>query len=400
MLETCQRIGEESRGLAERILSWWLAYDILPEGFHGVVDGKNVPHPEENRGLILGARILWTLAEASRVLKKEEYRKAAQAYERFFLRDFTDPQGGYWREVAPDGRPTQPEKMTYANSFALYALSAAARDLESEEAGAAADRQFRFLEDMARDMLFGGYFEVLTPEGEWDPESSLGCSENTSQVKTMNTSLHAIEAVTAYVRLRPENGEARARLRDLFRLFCDRILDPDTMHFYQYFDRTWHPTDKRASYGHDIEGSWLLLEAAEVLGDPEAVEEAKGLAVRMTKASLDEGISDKGFLRSEFDPRTGKMKKNYSWWEQNEAVVASFNAWQISGEERYLRSAKAILEGILTCFWDHEKGGYRPHLREDLTPVETDNRASMWICPYHNTRMCLELIERIGRMEG
>ena len=91
------------------------------------------------------------------------------------------------------------------------------------------------------------------------------------------------------------------------------------------------------------------------------------------------------------------MKKNYSWWEQNEAVVASFNAWQITGDERYLTTAKEILERIDRYFWDHEKGGYYPHLREDLTPVNSDDRASMWICPYHNTRMCLELIERIEK---
>ena len=397
MQDTCRAIREKAESLSERILAWWLRYDILPEGFHGTVDGDNLPHPEKNRGLILGARILWTLSEASRVLKREEYREAAVRYEGFFRHAFSDPRGGYWREISPEGRPTQPEKMTYANTFALYALSAAARDLGSEEARKAAAEQFRFLEDKARDPESGGYFEVLDPEGKWDPESRLGCGENPSQVKTMNTSLHAIEAVTSFVRIAPENEEARARLESLFRLFCSRILDRDTMHFYQYFDRSWNPTDKRASFGHDIEGSWLLLEAAEVLGDPDSIRKAKELAVRMTKASLDEGLSEKGLLRSEFDPRTGEMKKNYSWWEQNEAVVASFNAWQITGDERYLTTAKEILERIDRYFWDHEKGGYCPHLREDLTPVASDDRASMWICPYHNTRMCLELIERIEK---
>ena len=397
MQKTCEVLEASARELAGKILGWWTAYDILPDGFHGVVDGENKPHPDENRGLILGARILWTLSEAGRVLNEEKFRLAAKSYLRFFLRSFADPRGGYWREISPEGTPTQPEKMTYANTFALYALSAAARDFGDEDAKAAAERQFAFLEEKARDPVYGGYFEVLTPEGIWDPESRLGCSENPSQIKTMNTSLHAIESVTAFVRLEPENEAARTRLRSLFRLFADRILDRETMHFFQYFSRDWVPTDKRASYGHDIEGSWLLLEAAETLGDPDCVREAKELAVRMAKASLDEGISEKGFLRSEYDPATGKMKKNYSWWEQNEAVVASFNAWQLTGEERYLVSAESILKGIGTYFWDHEKGGYYPHLTDDLVPVAGDNRASMWICPYHNVRMCLELIERIGR---
>ncbi len=397
MNETCRRMERKARDLAGRILSWWLTYDVFPGGFHGAVDENNVPHPEANRGLILGARILWTLSEASRVLKDEKYRTAAGDYERYFRKAFADPRGGYWREISPEGVPTQPDKMTYANCFALYGLAAAARDLGSAEAKAAAERQFAFLEDKARDPEYGGYFEVLTPDGAWDRESRLGCAEDPSQVKTMNTSLHAIEAVTSFSRLEPEDPAARERLRSLFRLFTDTILDRGTMHFFQYFDRAWHPTDRRASYGHDIEGSWLLLEAAEVLGDPGPIREAKELAVAMTEASLAEGMSEKGFLRTEYDPRTGEMRPNYSWWEQNETVVAAFNAWTLSGKEEYLAAAERVLDGIREVFWDHEKGGYIPRIYDDLSPRPV-NRADMWICPYHNVRMCLELIERINAL--
>jgi len=346
--------------------------------------------------LILGARLLWTYAESCRVTGKEEYRHTAEMLYRYLVKTFADAQyGGAYYAVSWDGKPEDTEKVTYANAFFIYALSAYYRVTGDEEALQKAGEVYEFLEKYVLDPENGGYIEACLVDGRPDYERKI-TNEKTEQVKTMNTSLHVLEALTGLLRVR-EDSRVRASLERMTDIFLEKIINPKSAHQYMFFDRNWCPFDLRESFGHDIEASWLLCEAAEVIGKKEVMEKASRVACEMVSAALDKGMSPEGLLYTEWDPGKGYLKGHYSWWEQNEAVVGAYNAWQISGEERYLEAVKSMMNLITTYFWDREKGGYYPNLKENLEPVENREKANMWTCPYHNARMCLELMERIKK---
>lgn len=395
-MNTEKRLRKSAEDLLEELLSWWSEKVLLPVGFQGRVKDDGQAVEDAPRGLILGARLLWTYSAAYRVTGKKAYLASAEMLYHYLKKAFFDHEcGGAFFEITHDGKPLRDYKHVYAEAFVIYALSEFYRASGREEALSDAYQFFDFIEK-AHDDTFGGYFEVLHRDGTHAKEI-LGTNQDPAQEKTMNTSLHIMEALTALLRVK-EDKKVRARLKEMFEIFLDKIVNPATGHFFMFFDRAWHHDGFAESYGHDIEGSWLIAEAAEVLGERESIERAGKNALFMADAVLKDGMAPTGALESEYDPVSGKRTDRYSWWEQNEAVVGSFNAYQISGEEKYIVQAEKTLDMILSYHIDRENGGYFPYLKADLTPMHGD-KANMWICPYHNGRMAMELLERTNEKE-
>lgn len=82
----------------------------------------------------------------------------------------------------------------------------------------------------------------------------------------MNTHLHILEPYTNLYRVWKDE-HLEQQLRNLINLFTDKILNKDTFHLQLFFNDDWQSKYPIVSYGHDIEASWLLHEAALVTGD-------------------------------------------------------------------------------------------------------------------------------------
>jgi mannobiose 2-epimerase len=177
----------------------------------------------------------------------------------------------------------------------------------------------------------------------------------------------------------------------------NNIVNRDTHHFHYFQDIAWKPTTSEVSFGHDIEGSWLMMEAAEVLNEPEAHENAQPICVNMARACLEEGIRPDGGMNSEYDPAARHTSERLSWWEQNETVVGFLNAWQMTGEEKFMDASLKCMELIEKRFVDKKHGGWFAVLNRDYTPM-SQLKQSGFICPYHNARMCVEVIERFRKV--
>ena len=205
--------------------------------------------------------------------------------------------------------------------------------------------------------------------------------------KTMNAHLHVLEAYMLLYQCRPD-PLLRERLEYCTRLFMNTLYNPQRKHFNAYLDNAWHSLVDIDSYGHDVEAGWLLCRAVDALGNPQLQERARRIAVDVTRTCLDEALTPEGYLRYE---RTGDRKTDHcSWWGQDEAIIACVNAWQISGDKQFLREARRIWDFVMRTMKDREFGEWFSDCNNGI-PIVNAPKANMWRCPYHTTRLGVEM---------
>jgi len=397
------RIVERLRERVERellgdILPFWLTYAVDYEfgGFRGQIANDLTIDPLAHKGLILNARILWTFAKAYQVYRDEVYlRTARRAYE-YLRRYFWDAElGGVYWMVDHLGNPVETKKRIYGQAFTVYALAEYVAACAEKEPLEKAIALHRMIEDASHDAQNGGYFE--TYERNWKLAREQRLSEvDMDEKKSMNTHLHLLEAYANLLRLWNED-ELRKRLRELLRIFLDHIIDPETHHFRMFFDEVWRDRSDRFSFGHDIEGSWLICEAAEVLGDTAILEEARKAAVRMAQVLYEQAVDSDGGL---FYEGSGKelIDTDKHWWPQAEAVVGFLNAYELSGRDYFLKASQNSWQFIEKFIVDHQHGEWYWKVSRDGTPSNDKYKVDPWKCPYHNSRTCFEVMERLDKL--
>ncbi len=381
--------------LTHNILDFWL--NRMPDhehgGFYGRIDGHGNVDTEAEKGAILNARILWAFAAAYRVLGNKEYLDAALRAKDYIMQHFIDGEyGGVFWSLNADGTPRDTKKQTYAIGFTIYGMSELARATGDREALDCALSLYRSIENHAFDSAGNGYIEALTRE--WQPIADMRLSakdENGS--RTMNTHLHVIEPYTNLYRVAP-SAELKDRLTNLLHIFTHRLLNTDTMHLDLFFDDEWHGRRDIQSYGHDIEASWLLHETALVLADENILAQMEPY-VKAIAVAADEGLLPDGSMIYEHWDEGDRTDRSLQWWVQCENVIGHVNLWQHFGDAHALEVAGNCWQYIKERLVDNEGGEWFWSINEDGTVNRDDDKAGFWKCPYHNTRMCLEIIERM-----
>ena len=386
--------NEVSDNLTGNILPWWTSMMVDNEngGFYGRIDGNEKVYPEAEKGGILNARILWTYSAAYRVLGDTScLRIASRAYD-YIIAHFIDREnGGAYMSVNYDGSPGNTRKQVYTNAFFIYALAEYGRATGNKDAVDEAMKIFHTLERHAADSEENGYFEVFSKEWERIRERLIG-EESDLTEKTMNTSLHVMEAYANLYRVSGDR-EVGERLENMVRIFLDKIIDKNTSHLIPFLDRRWNSTARIDSYGHDIESSWLLYEAAGLLKNSELTEKVTRAAIAIADSAA-EGLREDGSMLTELNHATGHVSPRRSWWEQAESVVGYLNAFEITGDDKYLERSLKSWEYIKAHFIDRTNGGWYSYVAESGAPA--GDKAGFWICPYHSGRMCMEVMERVG----
>ncbi len=409
--------------LENNILPFWLEkmQDNEHGGFYGRIDGNNQLHPEAEKGAILNARILWSFSAAYRVLQKEEYLEAATRAKDYLVDHFIDPEyGGVYWSVDYKGEPLDTKKQFYAIAFAIYGLSEYARATGDREALEYALDLYDCIEEHAFDSEQNGYIEACTRE--WGKIEDMRLSElDANYPKSQNTHLHIMEAYANLLRclkemraqeqcdyvptigsvlpvgisVPPETMvNVEGALRNIISIFIDKILNPETNHLDLFFDMDWtRGAGHLESYGHDIECSWLLHEAALVLGDENLLEKVENVVQKVAKAS-EKGLREDGSMIHEANLDTGHVDDDLHWWVQAENVVGWFNVWQHFGDEEAFKKSEKCWHYIKENLVDFDNGEWFWSRHSDGTLNTVDDKAGFWKCPYHNSRMCLEIIER------
>ena len=390
-LHVMEKLKSELRQeLVDNILPYWMIKmpDHVNGGFYGCIDGEDRVQPLAGKGVVLNARILWTFSAVYRVEKNWEYLKMAERAYAYLQEYFTDKkQNGVFWELNYKGEPLNRRKQIYAQGFALYGYSEFYRATGRPEALEAAKNLFYLIEKYAYDAQNGGYIEALGENWQIIDDMRLSARDSNTP-KSMNTHLHILEPYTNLLRVWEDPSLIEAQTR-LIHVFCDHIVDSRTKHLGLFFDREWNSQDNGISYGHDIEASWLLYEAAEVLGNPELIEKVKRLSVEIAEASY-EGLQPDGSMIYE-QTHDGHTDMDRHWWVQAETIVGSYHAWLLSGDEKYLAVAEKCWEYVKQHLSDKTNGEWFWSAHADGTQNRKDDKAGFWKCPYHNSRMCMEV---------
>jgi cellobiose epimerase len=379
--------------LTQNLLPYWSTkmVDFRNGGFYGHINASDQVFPDEDKGGILNARILWTYSSAYRILKDTTYLRLAKRSKEYIMSHFIDKEfGGAYRSVKSTGEPSDNRKQTYTQSFFIYGLAEYYRVTGDKDALKTAKEIFELFEKFALDKKDDGYFEVFTRD--WNRTHDMLIGEKTPKdEKTMNTHLHIMEAYTNLYRVWPDKRVAD-RLKDLVEIFLDKIVDAKTSHLICFMDKNWNRTSSMDSYGHDIESSWLLVEAAGLLKDTALLARVKKTSIKIANAAS-EGLKPDGSLVYEKDNLTGRINTERSWWAQAETIVGYLNAYEITGNEKYLDNSINCWNYTKNHLVDNKSGGWFSSVSEKgITGL--GDKGGFWVCPYHNGRMCMEVIER------
>lgn len=409
--------------LQDNILRFWLdkMQDQEHGGFYGRIDGSGVLHPEAEKGAILNARILWSFSAAYRVLGNQEYLDAATRAKDYIIEHFIDKEyGGVYWSLDYKGEPLDTKKQFYAIGFAIYGLTEYARATGDREALEYALDLYDCIEEHAFDREHNGYIEACTRE--WGKIADMRLSElDANYPKSQNTHLHIIEPYTNLLRCLKELhakescnyvpvlgsvlpvgvtvpvellARVEGSVRNLIEIFTDYILNPETHHLDLFFEMDWtRGAGRLESYGHDIECSWLMHEAALVLGDQKVLDKVEKIIVQVAKAS-EKGLRPDGSMIHEANLDTGHVDDDLHWWVQAENVVGWYDIYQYYGDEDALKKAVRCWQYIKENLVDTINGEWFWSRHPDGTLNTVDDKAGFWKCPYHNSRMCLEIIER------
>ena len=383
--------------LRENILSYWIDNMVDPRGgFYGRRDGHDALHADAPKGAVLNARILWTFAAAYRVLGDNRYLDMATRAKREIIDRFYDPEyGGIYWSIDCEGNPLDTKKQFYAIGFAIYGLSEYARATGDAEALEYAVRLFNDIENHSRDRERGGYIEALTRD--WQPIGDMRLSDkDMNATKTMNTHLHIIEPYTNLLRVW-DNPALREATESLLRLFMEQIPAHGRRgHLGLFSDDNWNPADGGIiSYGHDIEASWLMLETAMVLDNPDLTRRALQATARIAEAALEGRCYDGSMIYERHADYRYDNDKH--WWVQAEEVIGQLYLYLFHGQRDMLVKAMQTWEYIKDNIVD--ASGEWIWSVSDGKPNRNDDKAGFWKCPYHNSRMCLEVYERLAEVE-
>ncbi len=378
------------------ILDYWQQHTIdnINGGFYGRINNDNKVDIAAPKGCVLNARILWAFSAAFNQYKNHDYLNIATRAFEYVSNYFIDQKytGVFW-SVDSKANMLDGKKQVYALAFCIYGFSEYYAATKNENALQLALQLYNAIEQYSYDVANHGYIEAF--KRDWFAAEDVRLSEKDVNVKkTMNTHLHIIEAYANLYKV-SKNEILRSKIIQLLELFDKYFINKKTFQSRLFFDDCWNEKINVISYGHDVEAAWLLLQCAEIINHKKWIDVYKQNAVTIAGAAF-KGVDRDGGMWYEYDSVQQKLIKEKHWWVQAEAMIGFYNAWQISGEEKYLEYSINNWQFIKQHIIDNEKGEWFWGVKEDYSIMKDEDKVGIWKCPYHNSRACIEIIKRVS----
>lgn len=384
-------VAEVRRHLTEKLIPFWKNLrDDTYGGYYGWLGYDLKLDPKSEKGCILNSRITWFFANAYTLLREDDLLKEAEHGFAFLKEHCWDPQyGGIYWSLNYDGTPKDTTKHTYNQAFCIYALSSYYEASKDKQALAMARELFDLIEEKCTDEV--GYLEAFTRE--FTPESNEKLSENGVLAdKTMNTLLHVLEAYTELYRV-SKDVRVKERLKWIMDIMHDKIYNPALRRQEVFFDRNYNSILDLYSYGHDIETAWLTDRSLEILDDGPLTERMAPITRALTE-QIYQIAYDGHSVANECEK--GVVNEHRIWWVQAEAIVGFLNGYQKdTSRTDYLKAAENIWQFIKAYIMDAREGSeWFWEVDKNGEPFEGRPIVEPWKCPYHNGRMCMEVVKR------
>ncbi|PMQ01814.1 MAG: N-acylglucosamine 2-epimerase [Dictyoglomus sp. NZ13-RE01] len=374
--------------LNNKIIPFWESLiDKKYGGFIGFVDFDLNRYPYAPKSCVLQTRILWFFSSAYNFKKDESLLEYAEHAYEFVINHIWDKEkeGLFWM-VNHDGSSLDTRKHVYAQAFGIYALSEYYSAVKDSKALDLAIKLFEILENKCRDDY--AYWEEF--ERDWTKKENIILGEyNVKPIRSMNSLLHILEAYTNLYKVW-KDPFLKERLINIINLFKDKIYNFESNHFEVFLDSNWTPQIPAISYGHDIEGTWLLDLALETIGEMRS--DIDEMNIKIAETVLKEGFEKSSLIN---EKAGDKIDKSRVWWVQAEALVGFLNAYNKTKDQKFLKAVTNLWDFIKNNLVDkRENSEWFSRLDEHLKPVKLPI-VEPWKCPYHNGRMCIEVGRRI-----
>ena len=374
------------------ILPFWKnLIDKENGGYYGEVGYDLKVDKKADKGGILNSRILWTFSNAYLTLNDSSVLPYAEQAYNMLKEHFLDKEyGGVYWSLTYLGEPSDSTKHTYNQAFAIYALSSYYDVTKNEEALALAKTLYELVEEKCKDEY--GYLEAF--KRDFSPEVNDKLSENgIIAEKTMNTMLHVFEAYTELYRVSGDKKVAES-MKWILDIFEQKVYNPELHRLEVFFDKKMNTLIDLHSYGHDIETAWLIDRGLDVLGDADYKERIGGITKDLEQCIYKTAFNGQSLYAECED---GKVLKSNVWWVQCEGIIGFYNAYQKdTSKTEYKETAEKLWKFTEERLVDKRPGS------EWFWEVDDDNNvnkeqpiAGAWKCPYHNSRMCYEIIRRM-----
>jgi len=377
------------------ILKFWEEHtrDLEFGGFYGSMDNYNRPDTSAPKGIVMHSRVLWTFSASCSLLKNKSGIGIADIAFKYIVENFIDPQyGGVYWSVDAQGKMLDEKKQIYGLAFCIYGMSEYYKVSKKEDALNVCIMLFHDIEKYSYDSKTNGYLEAFMRD--WEIAADLRLSDkDQNEKKTMNTHLHIIEAYVNLYLVWPDKTlkEKIVNLLDIFERF---FINKDTLHLNLFFDENWQSRSSLVSYGHDIEAAWLLLRCANIIESKQYIDLFTRYAIEIADAAT-EGLDQDGGLWYEYEPEDDNLIMEKHSWPQAEAMIGFLNVFQLNGNEKYLRHSLNSWNYIKNNIIDTANGEWFWG-RDAENNLMKKEKAGFWKCPYHNTRACIEIIQRIS----
>ena len=381
MINTLQQLQKELKAELSDILEYWMQYSLDEKngGFFGKIDQENKVDETASKGAVLNTRILWSFSAAYNCTKDEKYLAVAHRAFGYINTYFIDKEfGGIYWTVNYKGEPEDTKKQIYALSFLQYACSEYYQSTKLQTAKTLAVNLYHLIEQYSFDPAQTGYLEAFTRQWKAIDDLRLS-SKDANEKKTMNTHLHVLEAYTNLYRIWPDAALYKSIVL-LIKNFTGHIINQKSWHLHLFFSEQW-----------EVKGN-IVLKAAEVIKDQKLITQLKTIAVKIADATT-EGLDADGGLW--YEKEEGHLVKQKHWWPQAEAMIGFFTAWQITSLPTYLSYSLNSWQFIKSKIIDHANGEWFWGVNENGIVMQGEDKVGLWKCPYHNSRACIELLNRM-----
>jgi len=380
--------------LHSNILPYWMDHiQDQSGGLYGEISNENTILPEAPKGLVMISRFLWTYAEAYRTSGRKEYLQFAGEIKDYLLSALSDREnGGFYWLIDSNDLPLDNKKVLYGHAFALYGLSTYQMIAPSEENEKLCLEIFSLMEKHGRDWEKDGYIEACNRDWSYGGANNLGADDQACD-KSMNTNLHLLEAYTRYY-FQSRRDDVKEALISLISVITEKIYNSVTGHQKLYFSMDWTPSGDIESYGHDVETSWLIWEALEILEDEDLKTKYRETVLKLLDVSSSKATAPDGSLYNE--QQEGHLDKVRIWWVQAEYAVSLMNGYEMTGKDEYREKLKKLWDYIIDNQSDKTNGEWFWGINDDGSILNRE-KGGMWKTLYHNGRACIELIHRIDK---